>query len=78
MSVKDAAGVATNEWFGSSNRDNNRPDANTGAAYFNLTKVDANQYDNSFKFNLAADNKNVDITVNFNSTTTYNHTITVK
>ncbi len=78
MSVKDAAGTASNEWFGSINRDNSRPDANTAASYFNLTKVDANQYDNSFKFNSGADNKNVDITVNFNATTTYNHTITVK
>jgi hypothetical protein len=78
MGVKDAAGAATNEWFGSSNRDNSRPDVNTAAAYFNLVKVDANQYDNSFKFNSAADNKNVDITVNFNAATTYNHTITVK
>jgi hypothetical protein len=78
MSVKDAAGVASNEWFGSINRDNNRPDANTAAAYFDLFKVTANQYDNSFKFNLAADKKNVDITVNFNASTTYNHTITVK
>ncbi|MVN92824.1 SusE domain-containing protein [Mucilaginibacter aquatilis] len=79
MGVKDAAGVATNEWYGSSNRDNNRPDANTAPAYFNLTKVDGNQYDNSYKFNSAADNKNVDITVNFNAASTaYNHTITVK
>ncbi len=78
MSVKDAAGVASNEWFGSTNRDNNRPDANTAAAYFNLVKVDASQYDYSFKFNSAADNKNVDITVNLTPTATYNHTITVK
>jgi hypothetical protein len=78
MGVKDAAGVATNEWFGSSNRDNSRPDANTAAAYFNLVKVDANQYDNSFKFNAGADNKNVDITVNFGTAAAYSHTITVK
>jgi hypothetical protein len=50
----------------------------TAAAYFNLVKVDANQYDNSFKFNAGADNKNVDITVNFGTAAAYSHTITVK
>ncbi|WP_158828585.1 SusE domain-containing protein [Mucilaginibacter lacusdianchii] len=78
MGVKNAAGTAGTEWYGSSNRDNSRADANSAASYFYLLPVDGSQYDYSYKFNGAADNKNVDITVSFAPTGTYTHSITVK
>jgi hypothetical protein len=78
MGVVKMDGTASTEWYGSSNRDNSRPDANSAASYFYLLPVDGSQYDYSYKFNGAADNKNVDITVSFAPTGTYTHTITVK
>ncbi|RYY36655.1 MAG: hypothetical protein EOP46_05670 [Sphingobacteriaceae bacterium] len=77
FTVKDAAGADATEFFGSRNGDNNRPDANTPPAYFDMVPVGAAQYDNSFKFNGGADNKNVDVKVNF-GVDTYTHSITIK
>jgi hypothetical protein len=77
FTVKNAAGATTTEYFGSKNSDNSRPDANTAPAYFYVVPVNSSQYDFSFKFNGAADNKNVDVKVDFGAAT-YTHSVTVK
>lgn len=79
LNVKDAAGAQTSEDFGSSNRDNNRPDNNTALLYWYLKAVPTSQWDYCYKFNSNADHKNVDILVDFSAVaTSYTHTITVK
>jgi starch-binding outer membrane protein SusE/F len=66
------------EWFGSSNSDNQRPDANAPAAYWFMYGIPESRWDFSYKFNGAADNKNCDIKVIFQSTATYTHQVIVK
>ncbi|TKC09876.1 hypothetical protein FA048_06585 [Pedobacter polaris] len=79
LSTVNAAGTPGVENFGSSNRDNQRADANSPASYFYLLPVDNSQWDNTYKFATAADNKNCDIIVNFSSTVSnYTHSVTVK
>lgn len=77
MTLKNPAGATVEEWFGSANRDNQRPTATTEASYWYMLPVSNNQWDNSFKFNGNADNKTADIKVTFNSTV-YTHSVTVK
>jgi hypothetical protein len=78
MSVKKADGSTAIEWYGSTNRDNQAATADTPPSYFNVVPVDNSQYDFSFKFNHAADNKNVDVVLKFNAESAYTHTVTVK
>jgi hypothetical protein len=78
MSVKKADGTTAVEWFGSSNRDNQAATADTPPSYFTVVPVDNSQYDFSFKFNHAADNHNVDLTLKMNAEGNYTHTVTVK
>ena len=77
FTVKNAAGEENFEFFGSRNGDNSRPDASTPPSYFDVVPVTSAQYDNSFKFNGNADNKNVDVKVDF-GVETYTHTVTIK
>ena len=66
------------EWYGSVNRDNNRPDANTAAAFYNMVPVTSDRWDNSFKFAGALDNKNVNAQINFSATVpAYTHSFTI-
>ncbi len=79
LTVKDAAGAQSTEDFGSSNRDNNRPDASTASSYWHLKSVPTSQWDYCYKFNGNADNKNVDVLLDFSAAATaYTHTVTVK
>lgn len=75
--VKNSAGASTEEWYGSANRDNQRPTDASPASYWYMLPVSNNQWDNCFKFNGNADNKNCDIKVTFNSSA-YTHSVTVK
>ncbi len=79
LNVKDVAGTLATEDFGSGNRDNNRPDDNSSLAYWHLKPVPTSQWDFCYKFNGNADNKNVDVLVDFSAAATaYTHSITVK
>jgi hypothetical protein len=66
------------EWYGSVNRDNNRPDANSAASYWYMVPVTADPWDNSFKFSGAVDNKNVNAEINFGAAVpAYTHSFTI-
>ncbi|MBE9583226.1 SusE domain-containing protein [Mucilaginibacter sp. JRF] len=77
FTVKNTAGEQGIEYFGSKNRDNNRPDASSPASYYDVVAVDNSQFDYAFKFITGADNHNVDIKIDF-SGATYTHSVTVK
>lgn len=77
FTVKNAAGQSSTEYYGSKNKDNNRPDASSPASYYEVVPVDNSQYDYSFKFTSGADNHNADVKVDF-SGATYTHSVTVK
>jgi starch-binding outer membrane protein SusE/F len=66
------------EWFGSSNADNSRFDANTPASYFFLLPIAESQWDYTYKFPLSVDGGTVDIAVLFAPTGTYTHRVTIK
>jgi len=78
MKVKNQEGVSATEWLGSANSDNQPPTADTQAPYFYVFAVNNSQYDFSFKFIKAADNKKVDVNLKLNATSAYTHTVTVK
>lgn len=79
FTLKDAAGVTTTQFYGSTNSDNNRPDANTAASFYYMVPVNSSQYDYCFKFTGAADNKTADIVVDFSADAkAYTHKVTVK
>ncbi|RCH55297.1 hypothetical protein DJ568_08935 [Mucilaginibacter hurinus] len=77
FTVKKAGGEEEFEFYGSRNGDNGRPDPSTPPIYFDVVLVTPAQYDNSFKFNGDADNKNVDIRLDF-GVSTYTHSVTIK
>lgn len=77
--TQPVGGEVTDEWFGSSNRDNSRPTASSPASYWFMTSVSADRWDNSFKFADAVDNNTNDIQVIFNTTVpAYTHKVTPK
>ena len=79
FTLKDAAGATTTQFYGSTNSDNNRPDANTAASFYYMVPVNSSQYDYCFKFTGAADNKTADIVVDFSADAkAYTHKVTVK
>jgi starch-binding outer membrane protein SusE/F len=78
MTLKQSDGTEITEDWGSSNRDNSRPDANTPAAWYNVFKYEPNQWDYTFKFPAAADMKNVDLVLSFNSEEAYRHEVIIK
>lgn len=78
LDVKSADGTAGTEWFGSANQDNQRPTATSPLSYWELRPVTSNQYDNSFKFNGDADNKNADVNVYFKADKNYTHEVIIK
>jgi hypothetical protein len=79
FTFKNADGSTTDQYYGSSNADNSPADANTPASYFYMLPVNNSQYDYTFKFDHAADNKTADIKVMFNAAVpAYMHTVTVK
>lgn len=79
MTLKPLAGGAdvVEDW-GSVNRDNSRPTATTPAAWYNLFKQNVSQWDYTFKFPTEADNKNVDLILNFKPDAAYTHQVIIK
>ena len=66
------------EWFGSSNSDNQRPDANSPLAFWFMFPVNDSRWDFSYKFSGDADNKNCDVKVIFQPTSAYTHQVVVR
>lgn len=70
--------TTTEEWYGSVNGDNNRPDATTAASFWYMVPVTSDFWNNCFKFSGAVDNKNVDAEINFSATSpAYTHSFKV-
>lgn len=71
--------TTTEEWYGSINGDNSRPDgANVAASYWYMVPVTSDFWNNCFKFASAVDNKNVNAEINFSATApAYTHSFTV-
>lgn len=65
-------------WYASQSSDNSRPVTGTPASYFYLTPKPASQWDYSYKFASEVDKSNVDITVYFQPTAEYTHTVVVR
>jgi hypothetical protein len=79
MKVKDASGQETEEFWGSKNRDNQRPTSASPADYFHLVKyADFNQWDFTFKFQTEVDGKNTDIVMKLAPDADYTHEIIIK
>lgn len=79
MDVMSAEGVAGQEWYGSSNSDNNRPTATTPLSFWEMKPVPNNdQYNYSFKFASEVDTKNCDVNVYFAPDKNYTHEVIVK
>lgn len=72
-------GTTTSEqWYGSTKGDNNRPDANTPASFWYMVPVSNDVWANSFKFSGAVDNKNVNAVINFSAgVPAYTHSFTI-
>jgi len=62
-------------YFGSSNVNNVSP-VGQGASYFYLNSVTNDQWNNTYKFNPSADNKNVRVKVSMNAGGPYSHVVT--
>lgn len=70
--------TSSEEWYGSVNADNNRPEASTAASYWYMVPVTSDFWSNSFKFSSAVDNKNVNAEINFSAAATaYTHSFTI-
>lgn len=79
FAVKKADGSAADEWYGSTNGDNNRPGADEPDSYWYMVSVSDDRWNNSFKFADAVDNNESDIKVIFNaSVPAYTHSVTPK
>lgn len=71
-------GATTEQWYGSVNGDNNRPDSNTAASFWYMVPVSNDVWANSFKFSGAVDNKNVNAVINFSAAVpAYTHSFTI-
>jgi len=71
-------GGPVEEWYGSVNADNQRPDGNTAEAYWYMVPVTDDYWSNSFKFDGAVDNNHADIEIIFNADVPqYTHKITL-
>ena len=71
-------GATTEQWYGSVNGDNNRPDSNTAALFWYMVPVSNDVWANSFKFSGAVDNKNVNAVINFSAAVpAYTHSFTI-
>lgn len=71
-------GVTAEEWFGSTNMDNNRPDNSPAPSYWFMIPREYSYWDYCFKFASAVDYSNVNISIMFNTDVEeYTHEITV-
>jgi len=70
--------TTSEEWYGSVNADNNRPDANSSASYWYMVPVSNDFWSNSFKFATELDGSNVNAEINFSaSVPAYTHSFTI-
>lgn len=75
--VVDKGGDVVDEWYGSVNSDNSRPNSNTGGSYWHMVPVDGDRWNNCFKFADQVDENESDIEVIFNaSVPAYTHVVT--
>ncbi|PIF05790.1 MAG: hypothetical protein CSA36_05170 [Draconibacterium sp.] len=66
------------EWFGSVNADNSRPNDNTSASYWYMVPIDVDYWNHTFKFATEVDGATIDMRILFNkSVPEYTHTITI-
>lgn len=77
MKVKTAEGTV-DEWYGSTNADNQRPTDESPDSYWYMVDAPDDDWTNTFKFHSDVDGKNVNIKVIFNtSVPEYTHTVTI-
>ncbi|GGE52384.1 SusE-like outer membrane protein [Pedobacter psychrotolerans] len=74
FAMHTSAGI---RYLGSSNVNNVSP-VGQGAAYFYLNAVSNDQWNNTYKFNPSADNKNVKVVLSLNADGPYTHTVTTQ
>ncbi|WP_442845748.1 SusE domain-containing protein [Leeuwenhoekiella sp. H156] len=71
-------GATREEWFGSINKDNQRPNQNTADSFWYMFPVDNSRWDFTYKFIGEANGANVDVNIYLNSDLPeYTHEITV-
>ena len=71
-------GNTEEEWYGSTNRDNNQPNQNTPDSFYNMVLKEYSYWDYTFKFRSEVDMSNVNIQIFFNADVPeYTHEITV-
>lgn len=76
--IVDNAGTGSEEWYGSVNKDNNRPNADSPASYWYMVPATSDRWDFSFKFASEVDNKNVNAVIDFSATVpAYTHSFKV-
>ncbi|CAL1517950.1 SusE domain-containing protein [Chitinophaga sp. MM2321] len=79
VAVIGSDGTPGEEWFGSSNADNNRPTAGTPLSFWEFHPISNNdQWNYCYKFASEADNKNCDVIVTFAPDKNYTHEVIVK
>ncbi|WP_215224136.1 SusE domain-containing protein [Echinicola shivajiensis] len=77
--VTDSEGNSSEEWFGSTNGDNQRPNESTGQAYWYMVPVTNDRWNNCFKFATEVDNASADIQIIFNAeVSNYTHSVSVE
>lgn len=74
FAMHTSAGI---RYLGSSNVNNVSP-VGQGAGYFYLNAVSNDQWNNTYKFNPSADNKNVKVVLSLNADGPYTHTVTTQ
>lgn len=71
-------GNSVEEWYGSTNGDNQRPNDGTGSEYWYMVPVTNDYWANSFKFDGNADGANTNIDIIFSATVSnYTHSVTI-
>lgn len=78
LNVKDAEGVAGEEWVGSSNQDNNRPTSATPLSFWELKPTTNDRWNFCYKFQTEVDTKACDVKVYFQADKNYTHEVIVK
>lgn len=74
MTTINSSGETVEEWWGTPNTDS-RPTADSPASYYYLYEVDDSQWDGKFKFADEMDSALVDVTIYFQATDEYTHSV---
>lgn len=78
LNVKNG-GVDGQEWWGSSNADNNRPTSSTPAAFWELKPItNSDRWNFCYKFRTEVDTKACDVNVYFRADKPYTHEVIIK